>query len=173
MAIVLEELARLGVSTVVRVGSSGPADRSVRPGDLVVTLGAGRFDGTSAAYAPVGFPAVSDPEVVRVLAKSAQARSVRFHVGLTASVDGFYLEPGRRGYGGYRTAPGRSAVPELRPLGFLNVEMECATLLTVARLYGLRAGAVLAVYDESRDRTPRPRGDAEAIAVASDALALL
>ena len=91
MAIAVEELARLGATLFVRVGSSGSLTPRVHAGDLVITLASGRFDGTSRAYAPEGFPAVADVEAVGALVDAARARRVPHHVGLTASVDAFYL----------------------------------------------------------------------------------
>ncbi len=173
MAIAVEELARLGATTFLRVGSSGAVAPSVRAGDLVITSASGRFDGASRAYAPPGYPAVANPEIVRALESAATRLRVRFHVGTTASVDTFYLEQGRPGFGGYLPADLRHARERLRRLNFLNVEMETATLLTIAGVYGLRAGAVCAVFGDRRDGTPVPRGEETAIRVANEALAAL
>ena len=65
----------------------------------------------------------------------------------------------------------RGTRDSLRRLGFLNVEMETGTLLTVARIYGLRAAAVCAVFGAGPQRRPVPMGEEAAIGVASDALA--
>ena len=57
-AIAVEELARCGVTSFIRVGSSAALQQGVFPGDLLVSHGSLRNDGTSDAYAPRGYPAV-------------------------------------------------------------------------------------------------------------------
>jgi uridine phosphorylase len=59
-AIAVEELARCGVTSVIRVGSSAGLQPGVEPGDLLVSHGSLRNDGTSDAYVPRGYPAVPD-----------------------------------------------------------------------------------------------------------------
>ena len=169
MAIVVEELARIGARTLIRVGSCGAIDPRIKPGDLVITTAAARFDGVSDAYAPAGYPAVAHPEVFRALEAAARAIGGRYHAGVTASVSTFYLEQGRAGYRGF--APGDlDRLPKLfRKLGILNVEMECATLLTIASIYGLRAGAVCTVFGDRRDGTPVPSDVTRSIRVANEA----
>lgn len=173
MAIVVEELARLGVRTILRVGSCGAVDPVVRPGDLVITQAAARFEGASRAYAPAGYPAVAHREVVDALVSSAREQRVRYHVGLTATVDTFYLEQGRAGWGGYTPSHLGHPAEEFRRLGFANVEMEAATLLTIAGVYRLRAGVVCTVFGDSRDGTPIPADVGPSIRVANEAVTRL
>lgn len=169
MAIVVEELARAGARTLIRVGSSGSLQPGVRPGELVITTAAARFDGTTGAYAPAGYPAVADFEVVAALRTAARGRGVPFHVGRTASVDSFYIGEGRKSFGGYHGAESAARRRELRELGLLNIEMEGSTLLTLAGLFGLRAGVLCAVYGDRGEAGPVPRGMDDAISVALDA----
>lgn len=169
MSVVVEELARLGVRTLLRVGSSAAIDPRLRGGEVAITLAAARFEATSRLYAPSGFPAVSDPDVYQALVDSARALRLPHRAGITATVETFHLSQGRRGFRPLPPEEGVYGVSELRALGILNIEMETATLLTLARLYRLRAGAVCAVYPLSRQRVPIPRGDDAAIAVANAA----
>src|SRR5262245_37468136 len=46
-AIAIEELAAIGADTFIRVGTSGPMQPFIRPGDLVITSGAVRDEYTS------------------------------------------------------------------------------------------------------------------------------
>src|SRR5580700_1793575 len=48
-AIAVEELARVGVRAFIRVGSSAAVQPQVKPGDLLVSEGSLRNDGTTAA----------------------------------------------------------------------------------------------------------------------------
>ena len=169
VAIAIEELAAIGVRTVVRVGSSGAVAAGVRGGDIVISTAAARFEGTSRVYAPLGFPAVAHPEVLRALVDSAQDLGIRSHVGITATVDTFHLSQGRPGFRGYQYPPGSLPWSDLAALGILNVEMEASTLLTIANLYGLRAGVVCAVYPEGPEGQPVPAGEADSVRVATEA----
>ncbi len=173
ISIAIEELAAVGVRTFLRVGTSGVVSPEVRAGDLVISTAAARYEATSRAYAPPGYPAVADPDVVAALTEAAVGAGVRFHRGITATVETFYLDQGRPGFGGYLPFGADRSAFRLRRLGILNVEMECATLFTIASIYGLRAGAVLTVLGESKRRVPHPEDPGPAIGVANEAARLL
>ena len=49
-AIVVEELAMLGVKTVIRIGTCGGSGPDVQPADLVIATAACPLDGTSRQY---------------------------------------------------------------------------------------------------------------------------
>lgn len=129
--------------TILRVGTCGGLQRSVRPGDLVVSTAAVRLENTSLAWVPEGWPAVADPRWVLALEEGARQTGARVHVGLTGSAPGFYGAQGRRPPG--FPPPRRDAARELAALGVLNLEMETSVLFTLAGLAGHRAGAVCAV----------------------------
>jgi uridine phosphorylase len=131
-AIAVEELSRVGVETFVRVGTTGALQRGIEIGDMVVASGAAKFEGTSKRYESVKFPAVPDFEVLRALVDSAESRGEDVHVGPIASDDAYYAEEG-------------DFVGDCEAAGVLSVEMEAATLFTLARRKGLRAGAICTV----------------------------
>lgn len=135
-AIAVEELARCGVHTFIRVGSTAALQEHVAVGDLVVNTGTYRNDGTSLAYAPLGYPAVPDTELTMSLLSVAREYAgpvgAEVHVGINVSDDAFYAE-------------GPEWMSRMTSLGLLNVEMESAAIFTVARLRGLRAGMVCGV----------------------------
>lgn len=135
-AIAVEELARVGVTSFIRVGSTGALQPGIGPGDLVVSEGSFRNDGTSDAYVPKGYPAVPDPEITLRLRdearKEAEGGPFAAHSGLNVTDDAFYAE-----------SP--EWTRQMSELGMLNVEMESAALFVVARQRGLRAGMICAV----------------------------
>lgn len=147
-AIAVEELARLGVETMIRVGTCGSIQPSVKVGSLVVAEAAVRLDGTTRQYVMEGYPAAASPEVVMALRESASALKKGYASGLTASTDSFYVGQGRPGYGGYVPSGARHLVRDLRAGSVLCFEMESSTLFTLGRLFGLRTGAVFAVLAE-------------------------
>ena len=135
-AIAVEELARCGVTTMIRVGSTGALQPGINPGDLVISEGSFRNDGTSDAYVPKGYPAVPDLEVTLQLEREARGlgeeHGFAVHAGLNVTDDAFYAE-----------SPAWTT--QMSELGMLNVEMESSALFVVARQRGLRAGMICSV----------------------------
>jgi uridine phosphorylase len=135
-AIAVEELARVGVTSFIRVGSTGALQPGINPGDLVISEGSYRNDGTSDAYVPKGYPAVPDLGITVRLVEEARAEAegqgFAVHSGLNVTDDAFYAEP-------------PEWTQRMSGLGMLNVEMESAALFVVARQRGLRAGMICSV----------------------------
>lgn len=180
--IALVELSRIvdpAAVVAIRVGSSGAIGPAVHAGDLVVSTGAVRLESTSLAYVDPGFPALAHHDVVAALAHACEVRAEgerRFHVGLTATAPGFFAAQGRAVAG----LPGRTPdrVESLAAQRVLNMEMECSCLFTLATLFGMRAGAVCAVFADRRGGVflgPEERREAEAraLVVGLDALSRL
>ena len=172
-AIAVEELARVGCDTFVRVGSCGALRAEMAVGDLVITSGAIRQEGTSREYVRDDYPAVADHEVVSALVAAAERLDYDYHVGLTMSADSFYAGQGRPGFGGYEAPGSDELVDELRAANVKNVEMETSAILTLASVYGLRAGAVCTVYANRETGEFRTEGESRAAETASLAVALL
>jgi uridine phosphorylase len=131
-SIVVEELSRIGADTFIRVGTTGSLQPHIDSGDIVIATGAVRAEGTSRGFVPIEYPAVANMEVTIALMKAAEELGREYHLGLVMSSDLFY--------GGNEEA--------LRLFGAANVlsiEMESSVIFTLARLKGLRAGAILAV----------------------------
>ncbi|PSP82885.1 uridine phosphorylase [Halobacteriales archaeon QS_1_68_17] len=172
-AIAVEELARVGADTLIRVGSCGAIQPEVSVGDLVVTTGAVRQEGTSDEYVREDYPAVADYRVVSALVAAAERLGHDYHVGLTCSTDSFYAGQARPGFRGFEAAGSDDLVDELREAGVINFEMEASAILTLANVYGLRAGAVCAVYADRTTGEFRTVGDDRAAETASLAVSLL
>lgn len=172
-AIALEELARVDAETFIRVGSCGTIQPGVDVGDLVITSGAMRQEGTSEEYVESSYPAVADHEVVSALIAAAERLDYDYHVGVTMSADSFYAGQGRPGFDGYEARGSDDLIESLRNANIINIEMEAATILTLANLYGLRAGAVCAVYANRQTGEFRTKGDSRAAETASLAVVLL
>ena len=54
-AICIEELARLGVRTFIRVGTTGAIRPGIAVGDAIITQAAVRLEGTSQHFAPIEY----------------------------------------------------------------------------------------------------------------------
>ena len=172
-AIAVEELARVGCDTFVRVGSCGAIQPEMDVGDLVITSGAVRQEGTSHEYVREDYPAVADGEVVSALVAAAERLGHDYHVGLTMSADSFYAGQGRPGFRGYEAPGSDELVAQLKAANVKNIEMEASALLTVASVYGLRAGAVCTVYANRETGEFRTEGESRAAETASLAVSLL
>jgi uridine phosphorylase len=172
-AIAVEELARVGADTLLRVGSCGAIREEASVGDLVITTGAVRQEGTSDEYVREDYPATADHRVVSALVTAAERLGYDYHVGITASTDSFYAGQGRPGFEGFEAAGSDELVENLRAANVLNFEMEASSILTLANLYGLRAGAVCTVYANRVTGEFRTEGERKAAKTASEAVSVL
>ncbi len=152
-SIVVEELARLGVHTFIRVGTTGAIQKEIRLGDVIITTGSVRFDGASRDYAPIEYPAVTNYEVLEALVQGAKTIAVNYHLGITASSDTFY--PGQERYdsfSGYVIKKLKGSLKEWQKLKVLNYEMESSTLFVMCSTLGLRSGCVSGVVVNRTER---------------------
>ncbi len=172
-AIAIEELAAIGADTFIRVGSTGAIQPGMEIGDLIIAKAAVRLEGTSKQYVRPEYPASADLEVTLALIEAAETLGVRYHLGITASTDSFYLGQGRPGLNGYFPSFARNIVDDLRQARVTNFEMEAATLYTLANIYGLRAGCVCAVFANRVTNEFGKAGETEAAMVASEAVKIL
>lgn len=156
-AIAIEELVRCGADTFIRVGTCGGMQEDVLSGDIVISSGAIRMDGTGREYAPIEYPAVSDFEVTSALGQAAEELNMRFHIGVTQSKDSFY------GQHSPETMPVSYELENkwnawLR-MGCLASEMESATLFIVGSFHRVRVGSVcmvMANQERARKNLPNP-----------------
>ncbi|MFW6316950.1 MAG: nucleoside phosphorylase [Halorubrum sp.] len=155
-SIAVEELARVGVETFVRVGTTGALQRDIEIGDMVVATGAAKNEGTTKRYEPVEFPAVPDFAATTALVEAAEANDEAVHVGPIASDDAYYAETDEY-------------VAEWEDAGILSVEMEAAAVFTLARRKGLSAAAICTVDGNLVKGTQKgAEGDEELPAKARD-----
>jgi len=144
VAIAVEELARCGADTFIRVGTCGGTRVTQNIGDVAIATGAVRWEGTSRQYVVAEYPAFSAPEVVLALIEAAELTAVHYHVGITRTSDNFYSN---MGFGGYTQSWMEDIDKDFLRANVMSVEMEAATILTLANLYGLRAGCICSIID--------------------------
>ncbi len=175
-AICVEELAKIGVDTFIRVGTCGGMQPEVAPGDVVIATGAIRQDGTTKEYMPIEFPAVADFQVTNALYNAANKLGYSNHIGVVQAKDSFY---------GQHSPESMPVAPELlykwdawKRGGCLASEMEGATLFIVSAVRKLRSGAVFhCVWNQEVSKTAMPKDRKEdtscAIKTAIEALRIL
>jgi len=171
--IAVEELARVDAESLIRVGSCGAIREEASVGDLVISTGAVRQEGTSKEYVREDYPATADYRVVSALVAAAEELGYDYHLGVTCSTDSFYAGQSRPGFDGFEARDSDEKIEELRQAGVLNFEMEAAAILTLASLYGLRAGAVCTVYANRVTGEFRTEGERKAAKTASLAVKFL
>ena len=150
-AIAMEELCRCGADTFIRIGTCGGMQTDVKSGDIVVSTGAIRMEGTSREYAPIEFPAVPDLTVTNALVKAVKSKGYPFHTGVVQCKDSFYgqHEPERKPVG-YDLLHKWEA---WKQLGCLASEMESAALFVVASSLGVRVGSCfLVIANQEREK---------------------
>jgi uridine phosphorylase len=151
-SIAMEELARCGAKTFIRVGTCGTFQDHVNNGDMVIFDGAMRLEGASRRYAPIEYPAVASHEVVTAAIEAARSLDYPYHVGLTRSADTFYAghpQPGSS-FGGYWQSWWAGEFEDLHRLNIVGAEMEASLIFVLARVWRLRAGGISVVLDNAR-----------------------
>jgi uridine phosphorylase len=147
MSIVVNELVRVGVRAIIRVGTSGSIQERILPGSVVITSAAHCLQGAANDIAPPEYPAAADPFLTVALVEAARGLGVAdYHVGITASTDTFYEGQERsESANPHLLRRLRGITEEYRRLNVLNYEMEAGTLFKMGAVYGFAAGCVCGV----------------------------
>jgi uridine phosphorylase len=155
VAIAMEELARMGADTFIRVGSAGAGQDHLGVGDIAVATATYRAGGTSYNYLPAAFPAVATFAVTRALADAATARGIAVHAGVCTAGDAFYApkDPAQR--------------EQLKQAGVIAMEMESDTQFILGNFHGWRCGAAF-VLDGGKAKQIK-QSSAEALTIANHA----
>lgn len=143
-AIAMEELAKVGAHTFIRVGTSGAIQPDITTETLGVVQAAIRDEGTTLHYLPVEFPAVAHPDVVAALRWAAERSGLPVRVGVAQSKDSYFGQHERD------RMPVAARLAERWDAwargGAICSEMEAAALFIVASVLGVRAGAIVTIH---------------------------
>ena len=180
LGIVVNELYQVGIRFIIRVGTTGSIQDSIRAGGVIISKAALCRQGAALDIAPAEYPAAADPFITVALVKAARELGVDWHLGITASVDTFF-EGQERTLTSANTHLLRrlqGITGEYAHLNILNYEMECGTLFKLAGVYGFAAGCVCAVIDdrttgEAVDLAVKDKAESDAIRVALAAIGRL
>ena len=133
-AITSEVICNGGVEYVIRAGSCGSMDENIKIGDVFLIDDILRGDGVTPYYVKDDFKTKADKQVVEALKKAAEIVKAKFHIGKAWTTDALLRET-------------REIVEDKRAKGAKAVDMVSSTLLTIAQLNNVKAGAILAVSD--------------------------
>ena len=148
-AVCFEELARGGVTRIIRSGTAGGMQPDVVDGAIVVATGAVRADGVSHQLVPAEFPAIATPELTIALAARAAETGLNVHRGIVLTGDMFYPSDVITGVDHKMW----------QRAGIVAVEMEASALLVIASLHGIEAGIVLAIDGNPLNAADESMGD--------------
>ncbi len=161
--IAINELAEIGCTNFLRLGTTGGLQERVHCGDIIISTAAIRWEGASASYAPDVYPAAASYEMVLALIEACERLGLRYHLGVSASTASFYAAQSRPAFGGFR-GEDADRVDHLTAMGVLNFEMEAATIMTLCSLFRLRAGAACVVIADRVRNEWQPEGADEVLA---------
>lgn len=154
-AIAIDELAKCGAHTFIRVGTCGGMQEEVMGGDIVIATGAVRMEGTSREFAPIEYPAVADFNVTNALVSAAGKIGVRNHVGVVQCKDSFFgqHEPGIMPVSYELENKWQAWIR----MGCLASEMESAALFIAGSFLRVRVGSCfLVVANQERAKKGLP-----------------
>lgn len=150
-AIAVEELIKCGANTFIRVGTCGGMQLDVESGDVVIATGAIRQSGTADEYAPIGFPAVANIEIVNALSSACDKLKYKKHIGICQCKDSFYGQNDPESSPVYYDLLAKWE-SWLR-LDTKASEMESDTLFIIAQARRVRAGSCfLVVHNQEREK---------------------
>jgi uridine phosphorylase len=133
-AIVMEELATLGVRRFITLGFAGALPNHVAFGDVVLCTGAIRDEGVSHHYAPAARFAYPSELLTDDVRAALVASTELFFEGPSWTVDAIYRET-------------IEEAQMYRDEGVITVEMEAAALFTIARVRQVEVAGLFTVSD--------------------------
>ena len=134
LAILVEELSRLGARVIVNIDTALALMPSLDVGRVFLASAAIKGDGVSRNYLPVEIPAIADYSLLRHIQQTFEIHNIKTVNGIVWSLDTYYisdilLEKGVRVYGKYAHA----------------LDMDTAALYTVAIARKLRGASILII----------------------------
>lgn len=172
---VLTDLVGRGAHTFIRVGTTGAIQDNIKIGDIIINDSHVRLDGTSRLYVRDEYPAAASYDVVCAMVQACENLGLRYHVGTGCTCASFYTGQCRTTYDGYRPSWLDSVFKDLRQAKVLNFEMEGATIVTLSRLFGKRAGMCASVVANriTGEWNETGEGERNACLVGAEALRIL
>ncbi len=133
-AVIIEELAILGIRKLIAVGIAGGLKEDLHSGDLVICERAIREEGTSHHYLLPSRYSFPSPNLTQNLAKALDEPGSPTMSGTSWTTDAPYRETRRK-------------VEKYRQEGVITVEMEAAAVFAVCAHLGIESGVAFVVAD--------------------------
>ena len=133
-SITTEVMCNAKIENIIRVGTAGSLDESIKIGDLFVVDEVIRGDGVTPYYVNKDFKTIADKKISDTLYQAGKDMGLTIHRGKAWTTDALLRET-------------REIVEAKRKEGARAVDMVSSTLLTIAQTYNIKAGSILAVSD--------------------------
>lgn len=140
VAAILEEAIAFGCRRFICCGTAGVLKPELNRGHVIIPIKALRDEGTSYHYCKPSRFIEMDKKVVGKLEAVLKKNNVEYTTGTTWTTDGIYRET-------------RGKVAKRRAEGCITVEMECASLLAVAKFRNIAFGQYLEAFDDVSGET--------------------
>lgn len=133
-AMLMEELIADGAQTFLSIGYAGSLDPDIQMGEIIVCEKAIRDEGTSHHYRDATTYAYPTASLMETFYESLEQRDTPVHIGPSWTTDAVFQET-------------RAEVERYADEGILTVEMEAATVFTVAEYRDVEAASMFVVSD--------------------------
>lgn len=138
---IVQDSHSMGVENIVRLGTTGSLTKDIPMYSFISTTEALRHDATSDHYLPIGVAAKPDNNLQNKISESLKRNGIQVTEGISYTTSTRFKEN----------------IPELLNLNknnnILNIEMESATLFSVARVLKMRSASISMVTDCLADET--------------------
>lgn len=136
-----ELFSAFGVENIVRVGSAGAMQESIKLRDIVIGQGACTDSNMASHFGlPGTFSPIASFSLLRTVVEEAEKMGLRYHVGNLFSSDVFYRDEEKK-------EAHQTSCQLWKKMGVMAVEMEAAALYMNAARLGKRALAICTVSD--------------------------
>ncbi len=133
-SITTEVMCNARIQNIIRIGTCGSLSEKIKVGDLVIVDTVLRGDGVTPYYVDKSFNTAADKKIADTLQAVAEEMGSTVHRGCVWTTDALLRET-------------REIVEARRKEGAVAVDMVSSTLLTIAQMYKVKAGSILAVSD--------------------------
>lgn len=133
-SITAEVMCNAGIENIIRIGTAGALDESIKIGDLFVVDEVIRGDGVTPYYVDKSFKTIADKKISDTLYEVGKGMGLNIHRGVVWTTDALLRET-------------REIVEAKRKEGAKAVDMVSSALLTIAQVHKVKAGSILAVSD--------------------------
>ena len=133
-SITTEVMCNANIGNIIRIGTCGALSENIKVGDLVVVDKVIRGDGVTPYYVDNNFETLPDEKISDTLYDVAKGMDINIHRGITWTTDALLRET-------------KEIVEVKRKEGAIAVDMVSSALLTIAQIYNVKAGSILAVSD--------------------------
>jgi len=138
----MELMIASGVDTVIAYGTAGALYKNMETGTIIIPTAATRDEGTSYHYMPDTDEVEQNPETLAILREEMHKCGIEWVGGKTWTTDAIYRE----------TVGKREMMKER---GCVCVDMECASLLAVAKFRGISFVQFLIILDNIDEDAPK------------------